>query len=149
MAFTGILIVGITVVVIGGAWLAWQTTYGYTPSPSSTNYTNTWPSGESDRIGGFLAGLTPWTMNRVSELADRWARNNRYQIVRSEYRSWNEGPFRWRSSGSQVVQRITVLDRYGRERSGYLRSGHHFFGVWDDTVVVEWDDPAPRERWRR
>lgn len=146
MAIALLIIVGIAVVVLGAGWLAWQSTYGYTP-PS--RYTNTRPTGESDRTVGFLGGMLPWQMDRVGELADRWARDNQYELVDSEYRFWREGPFWWRSSEAQVVQRITVRDRYGRERRGYLRSGHWLFGLWDDSVSVEWDEPSPRERWRR
>lgn len=147
-----VLLVGMGLIVGAGAWLAWHSTYAdgrrYDDTPS-WRYTNTQAGGESDRVGGFLGGLWPWQMDRAGELADRWARDNDYRIVASEYRFWREGPFWWRSTDSQIVQRITVKDRYGNERSGYMRSGHWLFGLWNDNVDVEWDEPPQTIRWRR
>lgn len=143
----GVVIIGlIGLVLVAGGALAWRSTYGGSPSWRSPERRDEW---QGDYGGGLLVdGLFPWQVDRADQLAQGWARDNAYEIVASENR-WLDGPFFWRSSDQQVVRYITVRDQYGRERSGHVRLGGWFFGLWGDSVAVEWDEPEPAERWRR
>lgn len=144
---SGVLIIGLIVLVLlVAAILARRATYGEFPGWRPPERRGEW---QGDYGGGFLVDdLFPWQVDRADQLAQGWARDNGYEIVASENR-WFDGPFFWRSSDRQVVRYVTVRDQYGRERSGHVRLGGWFFGLWGDSTAVEWDEPEPRESWRR
>lgn len=141
------LILVIILLVIGCGFLAWRSSYADAPPRP---YDEPYDAGRSDYMGTWLFGhVLPWQADKVYEQTQRWADDNGYRVVSGEYRTFFEGPFFWRSNDRQIVQRITVRDQAGRERSGYLRTGHWLFGLGLEDTVVEWDEPEPREQWRR
>lgn len=83
-----------------------------------------------------------WHFNRSATLLDRWAARNGLRIVSREYRWLARGPFWWRTSKSQSVYRVEVIDSAGETRTGYVRLGSWPFGLWSDVAAVEWDQPA-------
>jgi hypothetical protein len=103
-----------------------------------------------DALGGILVVLffialavvgTIWHFSRSTSVLEAWARRNGYRIVAQDYRSFFKGPFFWTSSKSQTVYRITVEDGHGNLRSGWVRCGGWFFGLWSDHADVQWDEP--------
>lgn len=141
-----------SVILIGG-WLAWTTTFGgsyaYTDDSSAERWKTSHDRWAGDYSGGFVAGLWPLEVARVDARTRQWADEHGYDVVYRAYRSLWQGPFFWRSTDAQAVQYLTVRDRAGRERSGYIRTGHWFFGLHSADMDVEWEDAFPRERWRR
>jgi hypothetical protein len=89
------------------------------------------------------ASLMFWHLKRSRELLERWADDNRYQIVESSYRHLLRGPFFWTSSKGQTVYRVTVRDAKGVERSGWVRCGSWWTGLFSDKVEVRWEETGP------
>jgi hypothetical protein len=84
--------------------------------------------------------LFAWQFRRSDTLLERWAERNGYTLIEREYRWFARGPFFWTSSKGQTVYRVTVEDKAGRRRSGWVRCGGWFFGLLSDTAEVRWDD---------
>ena len=83
-----------------------------------------------------------WHINRSRSLLEEWAGQNGYRVIESSYRSIMRGPFFWTTSKGQTVYRVTVEDRTGRVRSGWVRCGSFWGGLLSDPVQVRWDDEA-------
>ena len=80
-----------------------------------------------------------WHYGRAGSILETWARDNGYRILSQENCWLAKGPFFWTSTRGQEVYRITVRDREGRTRSGYVRCGGAFLGMLSDRVDVRWD----------
>jgi len=79
--------------------------------------------------------------SRGRMLLERWADDNRYTIIRSDYRFLMKGPFFFLSGRGNAVYYVEVLDMQGITRRGYVRCGSFWFGMWlSDEVTVRWDD---------
>lgn len=84
-----------------------------------------------------------WTFRRGDAMLDRWAAENNFRLLESEYRWFAKGPFFWRSSKGQTVYRIAVEDQAGEVHRGWARCGGWFLGLWTDQVDVRWDEQPP------
>ena len=72
---------------------------------------------------------------------EKWAVQNDIWIIEMEYRIIRRGPFFWTTSNHQTVYRVTVEDRNGNRRRGWVRCGVWFLGVlFSDSVEVRWDE---------
>jgi hypothetical protein len=81
-----------------------------------------------------------WYMTRSFSIVERWAERNGYRIIRQDSRVFFRGPFSWNSSNSQDVYRVTVEDRSGNRKSGWIRCGGWFLGpLLSDDVEEAWD----------
>ena len=85
----------------------------------------------------FLALAAHYSKART--MLERWAARNGFRILRMERRDFRRGPFFWSTARGQVVYHIVVVDRHGRRRSGYVRCGGWFWGVWSEHVDVRWE----------
>lgn len=81
-----------------------------------------------------------WNFSRSQTIIEEWAASQGYEIVHSEYRWFFRGPFSWFTSDGQTVYFVTVRDCNGIERSGFLRCGGYFFGLFSNKAEVRWDD---------
>ena len=81
-----------------------------------------------------------WHFGRSSSMIQKWADGNQFQIVSKEYCWFFKGPFFWTSSRGQTVYRVVVEDSQGRSRSGYVRCGGFFLGLFTDQIEISWDD---------
>ena len=81
-----------------------------------------------------------WTFWRSNALLYRWAERNHYRIVRKRFRWFRRGPFFWTSSNVQTVYYVTVEDTMGRPRTGWVRCGGWYLGLWSDKAEVQWED---------
>ena len=108
------------------------------------------PSMDGTTVAGvvlilFLAiASIAWHFRRSRSLLDRWAEGNEFRILQSEYRHIFRGPFFWTSSKGQTVYRVTVEDRAGNVRSGWVRCGGWWLGLWSDNVEARWDEAPPK-----
>jgi hypothetical protein len=75
---------------------------------------------------------------RSEEILRRWAAEHGFEII-SARRAFFGGPFWWRKSENQAVFRVTVRDAAGRTRSGHVRCGGWFLGLFSDAATAEWD----------
>ncbi|MDB6026349.1 MAG: hypothetical protein JWM68_2572 [Verrucomicrobiales bacterium] len=71
-------------------------------------------------------------------LLQRWAKDQAFRILHSEYRYFSQGPFTWRLSHRGVsVYYVRVRDLEGLERCGWVRCS----SCWGtDKTEVHWDD---------
>jgi len=81
-----------------------------------------------------------WHFGRSNSLLHQWAARNGYRIIRQEYRNFFKGPFFWASTQGQTVYYVVVEDSGGNRRSGWLRCGGWWLGLFSDNVEVRWDD---------
>ncbi len=80
-----------------------------------------------------------WHDARAKALLQRWANDNRYRLVRSERRAFFRGPYFGMTSKHQTVYHVTVEDRRGRTRNGWVRCGGWWLGLMSDQVESTWD----------
>ena len=76
---------------------------------------------------------------RARQLLDNWASENRFQLLRAEFRMFRKGPFFW-SGRNQAVYRVEIRDEGGNDRTGWVRCGTWWLGVFANSVEVKWDD---------
>lgn len=85
-------------------------------------------------------GSIVWAQSRGKSMLETWAHQNGYEILSSEECWFFSGPFFWTSSKGQKVYKVTVSEAEGRIRSGYVRCGSFWLGLWSDRVDARWDD---------
>ena len=74
-------------------------------------------------------------------LPERWAADNGYELLHCEYRLLSQGPFSGTAiSKNQPVYYVKVRDPAGKTRSGWIRFGRRFWGLWSDRTEVRWGD---------
>ena len=81
-----------------------------------------------------------WGTSRGTSLLEGWAQSHGLQILSQEECLFFKGPFFWTSSKGQRVYRVSVRDREGFDRQGYVRCGGFWLGMMSDNVEVRWDD---------
>ena len=86
-----------------------------------------------------------WHYTRAASILERWAAQNGYRIIEREIRPIRRGPYFFTTGRSQAVYRVTVEDREGGIRRGYVRCGGWFLGMFSDHADVRWD-PEPPDR---
>ena len=73
-------------------------------------------------------------------LVERWAADNGYELLRSEYRMLSKGPFGGKAvSEIQPVYYVQVRVPAGTIRSGWIRFGRRFWGLLSDKTEVKWE----------
>ena len=85
-------------------------------------------------------GALAWHFSRSRSLLEKWATENGYQILHSEYRNLFRGPFFWTSSKGQTVYYVRVRDGEGNVRTGWVRCGSWWFGLMSDKTEVRWEN---------
>ncbi len=91
-------------------------------------------------LGAVATLAIVWHFSRSSDLLHQWAERHGYRIVQQEYRNFFKGPFFWTSSKGQTVYYVTVEDRAGHRRNGWVRCGGWFLGLLSNDVEVRWDE---------
>jgi hypothetical protein len=84
--------------------------------------------------------LFVWSFSRGRALLNHWAQENGFEILHSEFRMAGAGPFTW--TRNQIVYFVRVRDREGRERSGWVRCGSFWRGIFSDKTEVRWKDES-------
>lgn len=94
-----------------------------------------------------LAGYFVWFYKRGRSMLANWASRHGYEIVDSWVSCFGKGPYTFTAERWQAVYRVTVRDRKGHERSGWVCCGDSWFGLFSNQVEVTWDpDPQPGDR---
>jgi hypothetical protein len=88
----------------------------------------------------FVIAVIYWQNSRSAAILQKWADDNGYQILQKDYRHFFRGPFFFTTSRHQTVYRVTVCDKTGQERSGWVRCGGWWWGMLSDQATVRWDD---------
>ncbi|MEO6809086.1 MAG: hypothetical protein ABI353_08225 [Isosphaeraceae bacterium] len=95
-----------------------------------------------------IIGVWTWSIARFRKsqrrlaepIVRRWAESRDYQVVDLEHIFTWESPFY--VSGGQVIYRMTVQDRDGRPRRGWICCGGLVLGLLSDHVEILWDDES-------
>jgi hypothetical protein len=82
---------------------------------------------------------TCWHYSRSNEVLTQWAEQNGYRLLSQEYRHFAKGPFFWTSSKDQTVYYVTVEDRDGQVKRGWVRCGGYWTGLMSDRAEVRWE----------
>jgi hypothetical protein len=83
--------------------------------------------------------IVRWSHKRANEILHHWANNEGYTLISAENRYWRTGPYFLNHYRGQMIFRIVVRDSEGRERSGWVRIGSWFAGVFSEKTHVTWD----------
>ena len=94
---------------------------------------------------GVLAVNFIWEYFRGRTLLSRWAEANGYEILHSRRAILYAGPFTWRSR-YQVVYSVRVRDRQGSDRTGWVRFGSYWAGLFSNQVDEWWkNEPEAKD----
>src|SRR5689334_21897737 len=84
-----------------------------------------------------------WFMSVVAPAAlSRWSREHGFEIEQQGTPVIPGGPYMWTAGPFRRVYRVTVRDRDGRRRRGWVRLGTNLWpssAVDDCPVEVQWD----------
>ena len=83
---------------------------------------------------------------RATQMLDDWLRDNDFQLLGKSTPWVKDNPFFMSSNRSQKVFKVTVRDKTGRVRVGWLRCGHALGGVAVSQVEVKWDEAPQQEQ---
>ena len=93
-------------------------------------------------LGGLL-GLHQKAHTRARGNLQRWVDDQGYSLVSAKTAWFSKGPYTWTSSNGQIVFRITILDKQGQERTGWVRCGHWLASAaLSDTIDGVLDEAA-------
>ena len=93
-------------------------------------------------VGILMVASMIWHFSRSRSVLEQWAEANGYEILHSEFRNLFRGPFFWTSSKGQTVYYVRVRGRDGHERSGWVRCGGFWAGLFSDKAEVRWEDES-------
>ncbi len=98
---------------------------------------------------GALLALAVWSVvrgeTRASEMLEQWLRDNNYQLLQKSTPWMKDNPFFMSSNRSQKVFKVTIRDKTGQVRVGWVRCGHALAGVAVQQVEVKWDKTPVQE----
>lgn len=92
-------------------------------------------------VGIAILGLT-WRVGRSRQVLNDWATTHGLTIVSSRFCWFRRGPFFLRSTEDQSVFYVTVTDKGGLTRNGWVRCGSFWVGLLSNTADVRWDDSS-------
>jgi hypothetical protein len=93
-------------------------------------------------IGAFIGSIWLGAV-KARTMLRTWAAEGGFQIVRFEKKNWtNRGPFGWwTNSPYQMIYRIRVRDRRGRERLAWVRCGSYRGGIlFSNRIEARWEE---------
>src|ERR1700733_15354227 len=90
-----------------------------------------------------IVSVFVWYQRRSKFILLKWSNENGFEITQKKKHFLFSGPFKWwTNSRNQTIYSVTVRDRNGHERSGWVRCGSFLGGVFfSDKIEVVWDDP--------
>ena len=77
--------------------------------------------------------------SRARMILQTWAGENDCKILSSKLRFLNRGPYTWTLFGKQWVFHVAVRDTEGTIRTGYVKCGSFFWGVFVNKAEAIWD----------
>src|SRR5262245_59190883 len=84
-----------------------------------------------------------WYFARSAAILQNWADEHGYEILQKSHRIFLRGPFFFRTTRHQTVYRVTVQDKSGDVRTGWVACGSWWFGLCSKEAKVIWDE-APQ-----
>jgi hypothetical protein len=84
-----------------------------------------------------LAAIAWWHYPRSNAILKKWAEANGYRILEQQYRLFLKVPYTFSTADGQTVFYVTVQDKHGAVRRGWVRCGGWWLGLWSDKVQVK------------
>ena len=82
-----------------------------------------------------IAGIFAWDRYQAGRLLNDWAYTEGCELIKTDFRFFQTGPFPPSGVGGRVVYRVKLSDREGKIREGWFRCG----GLGSNHVEVRWD----------
>jgi hypothetical protein len=76
---------------------------------------------------------------RARQILETWAEENGYEILSSDLRLLSRGPYSWTLFGKQWVFHVTVRDSERTVRTGFVKCGSFWWGIWVNRAEAKWD----------
>ena len=86
-----------------------------------------------------LYGAYTIMKTRSEEILSRWVHDNGYTMVNFQAKVFDRGPFPW-ASKYQSIFRVVIEDSEGTQRSGWVKCGSNWGGIFSDQAEVKWDE---------
>ena len=85
-----------------------------------------------------------WKTTRYNQIAQNWAKKEKLEILTSEHKYWNRGPFFKTTSKGQSILYVETSDKKGNIRKGHLLCGGFWGGVLQNKATIKWkEQPQP------
>jgi hypothetical protein len=98
-----------------------------------------------------IVSLTGWGISRLvrarASIRDSLERDG-YTVLRMQRRILRQKPLFWTTTSAQVVYRVLVRDRDGRDRTVWARWGRTWLAR-SDQLELHWKDKSGRVEQRR
>ncbi len=98
---------------------------------------------------GALLALALWGAlrgeSRASQMLAKWLSDNDFQLLQKSTPWMKDNPFFMGSNRSQKVFKVTVRDKTGQVRVGWVRCGHALAGVAVNQIEVKWNKTPVQE----
>ena len=78
--------------------------------------------------------------DKAEKILRQWEERNQFELLRAEKCFFCGGFNPLTTSKTQTVYDVTIRDRKGQERSGWVRCGSYWSGVWEEKSEVKWKD---------
>jgi len=79
---------------------------------------------------------------RSRSIIEKWAAQNEFKVLKCKQAFFDTGPFSWWTSGKgQKIYRFTVITPQGSERSGWIRCGSFWGGIYfSNNIEIRWEE---------
>lgn len=77
--------------------------------------------------------------SRARQILANWARENGYEVLSSEMRFLSRGPYKYTLFGKQWVFHVVVRASDGTVRTGYVKCGSFFWGIFVNRAEAKLD----------
>ena len=76
---------------------------------------------------------------RARQILETWAEEKGYEILSSDLRFLSRGPYTWTLFGKQWVFHVVVRDHERTVRTGFVKCGSFWWGIWINRAEAKWD----------
>jgi len=78
--------------------------------------------------------------SRAQMILRTWAGENSYEILSSDLRFLSRGPYKYTLFGKQWVFHVVVRANDSTVRTGYVKCGSFFWGVFINKAEARWSE---------
>ncbi|MCS6875115.1 MAG: hypothetical protein RML33_10085 [Acidobacteriota bacterium] len=90
-----------------------------------------------------------WQHEKAEFMLEKWAKMNKYEILMKSYANpIGTGPGVG-SRNPQIMYRVVVKDSKGERRSGVIKVGSRWLGVFEEKITVDWDGDQENAFYRK
>jgi hypothetical protein len=87
----------------------------------------------------FIVVMLVLIYSRAQMILRTWAKDNGYEILSSNMRFLSRGPYKYTLLGKQWVFHVVVRASDGSTKTGYVKCGSFFWGVFVNSAEARLD----------